>query len=398
VITRGIVCITGGTGFRYVAEKMAQKGTFVTYVQPASDSGRSSRELRLLFAMPAVGDLRSRLIDIADKTAAGYKAIMDVLSYRLGKDPAYPDPEVELQEVIDLQHPLAKKLCDPGQVPRGFANIFRGHLQYFDAARQSYELGEQKKFDLANGSIGNFFLAGAYLYHLYDLESAIYLFGKLVNIRGEVIPSSLENIHLGAELEDGTRLIGQHNITKKMSPSPIKSLFYLDREDLATGKLIGPQLNEAAAEAIRTAETLVFSMGSFYTSILCNIHLMGMSEAVRQSPALKIFIANPTEDAETVGMTAGTMAAKLIETLRSHDPSPSAKDADYLNLVITGDHQGTASYKNGFNYLSPDTSAVPVGVHVSRYPLDSDGHYRVERMASDLPVLASAMHSIFRSA
>ena len=49
---------------------------------------------------------------------------------------------------------------------------------------------------------------------------------------------------------------------------------------------------------------------------------MGMAEAIRQSAAPKVFIANPIQDAETTGMSAGSMAEELVRVLREHDSQP----------------------------------------------------------------------------
>ena len=85
-----MVFITGGTGFRHVARELAQRTKAATYVINVSDSGGSSRPLRFCFNLPAIGDMRSRIIDIADRNRPGYQEITALLAHRLGADPSPP--------------------------------------------------------------------------------------------------------------------------------------------------------------------------------------------------------------------------------------------------------------------------------------------------------------------
>jgi len=280
----------------------------------------------------------------------------------------------ELQSIIDESHTLVQAINASGSAPRGFLDIILTHLTGFERARRKAEAVIGSNFDLGKGSIGNFFLAGAYLNYRRNLETAIFLYKVLANVQGEVVPATTDNIHLAAQLEDGEVIVGQHLITKKGSPSPISGLFYLDREDPA-GMRISPRANPHAVAALLDAEVLVFSMGSFFTSILSTLHLLGIAEAVRQSPALKVFIANPVEDRETQGLTAGQMAMRLLEILRSFDPHPSRVDGDYLNLVITGNLVGTPG---------SDISGLGRKTKVEQMPLDDRGYYIPERLAEML--------------
>jgi CofD-related protein of GAK system len=385
-----IVCITGGTGFRHVARELVKQTQDTTYIINVADSGRSTRQLRLFFDMPAIGDIRSRLLDLADRYKPGYEEITKLLMHRLGVDPIFSDPKSEFESIYQKENPLMKNLYDHRVVPRGFANIIWAHLDNFKVACDSTEIVRKEEFDFNNGSIGNFFLAGAYLFYGRNLETAIYLYKVLANVQGEVIPATTENIHLAAKLEDGSQIVGQHLITQKTSLSPIADLFYLDREDLNTGRVIEPKINPEAAAAIREADMLVISMGSFYTSILSNVHLMGMSEAVRESKAFKLFIANPTEDAETRGMTAGTMASKIIETLRIKDSAPSSNDQDYLQMVLVNNHKEAPSFRDGFNDLSTERSKLSNKIKILSHPLlDDSGHYKPEILAKALMELQS---------
>src|SRR3989339_1170304 len=161
IYERRIACITGGTGFRFVARSLASlyPNPTTVHVIGTADSGRSTRRIREFFGIPAIGDLRSRCIDLADRRTLGYREITDLLAYRLPNIEDKTALEKEFASIINCRHPLT---CAASARNHKFTRIILANLKRFDETRKSIEL-TKGPFDLKQGSIGNFFLTGAYL-------------------------------------------------------------------------------------------------------------------------------------------------------------------------------------------------------------------------------------------
>ncbi len=154
---------------------------------------------------------------------------------------------------------------------------------------------------LAGHSLGNILLSG--------MEQAVGGFDRAVeeasyflSVRGKVVPATLDRTDLAAELADGRRVVGEAEITA--AHGPIRRL----------GLTAPAQVYPVALEAISRAGLILVGPGSLYTSILSNLLVSGISEAVAKSPAEKIVIMNiMTEPGETDGFAASDHLRVLSE-------------------------------------------------------------------------------------
>ncbi|MEW6170420.1 MAG: YvcK family protein [Candidatus Omnitrophota bacterium] len=136
-----------------------------------------------------------------------------------------------------------------------------------------------------------------------DFERAIKESSKVLAIRGQVIPATLTSVNLGAEYTDGTSAEGEAEIPLKHKQ--IKRV-YLKPED--------PQATPEAIKAIKEADTIILGPGSLYTSILPNLLIKEIAQAIANSRALKIYICNVmTQPGETDGFTASDHLQTLIK-------------------------------------------------------------------------------------
>ncbi|MGH7322354.1 MAG: gluconeogenesis factor YvcK family protein [Candidatus Rokuibacteriota bacterium] len=156
---------------------------------------------------------------------------------------------------------------------------------------------------LAGHSFGNLFLAalagvtGSFL-------QAIRISGKVLAVRGTILPSTLESVRLGAELADGTRVRGESTLARQ--GQPIRRVFL----EPGTVRVLPEVL-----EAIDRAHAIVLAPGSLYTSLVPNLLIGGLTEALRQAAALRIYVANlMTEPGETDGLSL----ADHLEVLQAH--------------------------------------------------------------------------------
>lgn len=139
-------------------------------------------------------------------------------------------------------------------------------------------LGKNEE-DIIGHNLGNLVLTAA-----SDLagsfEDAISVIGKALNCKGEVIPSSLQTITLFARMDDDTIVKGETHIPSKTHT--IDEVFY--RTEV--------KANPKAIEAIINADIVILGIGSLYTSILPNIIIPGISEALSVTKAKKVYFAN----------------------------------------------------------------------------------------------------------
>lgn len=145
---------------------------------------------------------------------------------------------------------------------------------------------------LAGHSFGNLFLA-ALTQVTGNFLQAIRISGKVLAVRGTILPSTLDVVRLGAELADGRRILGESNL--RGLGVPIRHVF------LEPG---GARALPEVFEAIAHAHVVVLAPGSLYTSLIPNLLVGGVADALRAAAALKICVGNlMTEPGETDGMS-----------------------------------------------------------------------------------------------
>jgi uncharacterized cofD-like protein len=157
--------------------------------------------------------------------------------------------------------------------------------------------------DLSGHNFGNLFLA-AMTEITGDFEEAIKESSKVLAVRGRVLPATLENVVLKAKLQDGRVVSGESEIPK--SRVPIKSVF-LEPADCKP-------VTEAIA-AIKEAEIIILGPGSLYTSIIPNLLVTEIAEAIRNSTAIKVYVCNAMTQ---VGETEDYSASQHLKAIIDH--------------------------------------------------------------------------------
>lgn len=232
-----IVALGGGHGLATLLRGLKEHSNNITAIVSVADDGGSSGQLRRETGILPPGDIRNCLAALSDDEAL----LTQLFQYRF---PAGPD----------------------GQEGHSFGNLFITALAEIT---------------------GNF-------------ESAVAESGRVLAVRGRVLPSTLHDVRLAADIvtnqgSNAVRIEGESRIP--LTNGRVRHVW------LEPGN---PPAFPQAIQAILAADLIVIGPGSLFTSILPNLLVPDISEAIRASRALKLFICNvASERGETTGYTAG---------------------------------------------------------------------------------------------
>jgi uncharacterized cofD-like protein len=269
VADKRVVTIGGGTGSFTVLSRLKRYPCQITAIVTMSDSGGSSRRLMDEFGQLPVGDLRQALVALSRKGALWREAF--TFRFREGNGRAVA---VEGETGAEMEAPAAQA----GVGGHALGNLILSALQ---------EINE-----------------GDLLWGIRDAQ-------ELLDTAGQVLPVTLEHTSLYAELEDGQIVRGESAIDTRgeREPgvlSPVRRVFL---EPAARGCA-------EALRAIRRADVIVLGPGDLYTSILPNLLVEGVAEAIRASEAQKVYVCNlMTKHGETDGYRASDFVRRIHEYL-----------------------------------------------------------------------------------
>ncbi|KAI6022574.1 hypothetical protein EDC04DRAFT_3117743 [Pisolithus marmoratus] len=353
------VVISGGTGGNAICNAFDH----ACFVLPVSDDGGSSSEIIRVLGGPSIGDIRSRLVRLIPPAppSSVLSAIRDILSYRLPANVSEREARDEWRDIVEGHSPLW------AGIPNDRKETIRGFLVHFEGEVLKRA---HKNFSFLNGSIGNYFLSGAQMF-FRSLPSAIFLFSSITNSQANILPVIVTNhtVTIATELENGSRLVGQCEISHPVNPSvsfeednpcePCDSNLFSPLDGMASpvphrsnvmyrqddkergcealesricrlyyinayGYEVHPTPNPEYIKNLSTAEALVYSCGSFWTSIVPCLALRGVASAIARSRFLraKIFLLNGRNDRETDGYTAVDYVRTLASVLNSPYQKP----------------------------------------------------------------------------
>jgi uncharacterized cofD-like protein len=239
-----IVAIGGGHGLSNLLLALKEYSSNITAIVTVADSGGSSGRLREQFDIVAPGDIRNCLVALADAPAL----MGDLFQYRF--------PE---------------------------------------------------KSELKGHNFGNLFLTALYEVANRDFQLAVELTSKVLAIRGKVVPSTVESVHLVARYHNGKITEGEAKIPRP--GMPIEQLFLKPQDVKPT---------EEALAAIAEADVIILGPGSLYTSVLPNLIIKGMTEALEATSAFRIYVCNVmTQMGETEQMSAADHVRAIVKHTNS---------------------------------------------------------------------------------
>ena len=239
-----VVCVGGGLGAPLVMRGLRERDCDLTGLIAVTDSGRSTGKIRIALDVPAPGDIRNALTVLAD----GDPTLIALMNHRF---------ETERSEDLDGM---------------AFGNLFLAALTQQE---------------------GSFLRA---------VEEA----SRLLRLRGRVLPVTLYNTHLCAQLADGTTVEGEVNV-RGLGKAPIRRLYLSDD---------GVEPVRGAVEAIDAAELVVLGPGSLYTTVCACLLVKAISRAIARSDALVVYVANTTQHpGQTESLSLSEHVAEVVRYL-----------------------------------------------------------------------------------
>ena len=235
---------------------------------------------------------------------------------------------------------------------------------------------------LAGQSFGNLILA-ALNGVTGSFEEAVAQMSQVLAITGRILPVTSADVQLEAVFENGARVVGVSMIScfKKEQDCRIAHVALLPER---------PAALPAALQAIREADLILMGPGSLYTSVIPNLLVEGVVEAICRSEALKIYVCNiMTQEGETEGYTA----ADHVDALLSHG-APGLVDLCLAN---------SAPVRPGLVEKYREEDAAPIlvdreriramGLELEEYPVASEGG---DYARHDPDRLAAAVLDVYR--
>lgn len=176
------------------------------------------------------------------------------------------------------------RVLPPGDIRNCMAALSQDEHLLAELFQYRFPLGK----GLAGHSFGNLFLT-ALTNITGDFSTAIRVSSKVLAIRGRIFPSTAQNVTLEAELEDGSVVAGETNISRSRKP--------IDRVRLVPRRA---RPVREALEALRQADLILIGPGSLYTSIIPNLLVEQVVDVIANSRATRIYVANlMTQPGET---------------------------------------------------------------------------------------------------
>lgn len=195
---------------------------------------------------------------------------------------------------------------------------------------------------LSGHSFGNLLIA-AMADITGDFEKAVKETSDILAIRGRVLPSTVESVVLVGEMADGREVTGETNIAHDSTPI-LKIKLCPDT----------PKPLPEVIAAIREAEIIVMGPGSVFTSVIPNLLVRGISQAVNQSKALKVYVCNVmTQPGESDGYTA----SGHVQAIEEH---VGRRVFDYVlvNTARPGDELLARYTNSGAEFVTPDIDVI----------------------------------------
>lgn len=221
-------------------------------------------------------------------------------------DPKPGDPGVDITAVVTMSDDggssgrlrRSRGVLPPGDIRNCLVALAGGKNALAEVFQ--FRFGGAK--GLAGHAVGNLLIAA--LAELKgDFMEAVRVSAEMLGAKGKVLPCTLAPVQLVARMNDATEVVGERNIVRAQGR--------VHRVSLSPRS---PPPAEGLLEAIHSADLIVIGPGSLYSSVIPNLLVDGVAQALHETRALKVMVANlMTQPGETDGMTCVDHVRAIIE-------------------------------------------------------------------------------------
>jgi len=203
---------------------------------------------------------------------------------------------------------------------------------------------EEKQEGLGGHSFGNLFIAAMTSIYNGNYEEAIAATSKVLAIRGRVYPSTTQNVTLLGEMEDGTLVEGETEIASH--PEAIRRMYLRPENARPLPEVL---------HAIREADAIILGPGSVFTSIVPNLLVDGVVDAIVRSKAIKVYVCNVmTQPGETDGFSA----SDHVRAIARHTPHKQLFTHVLVNTQKPSPDRLQQYEKFGQHFVEPDLDNI----------------------------------------
>jgi uncharacterized cofD-like protein len=284
------VCVGGGLGAPTVMRGLRAHTADITGLIAVTDSGRSTGKVRIALDVPAPGDIRNALSVLAE----GDPVLTRLMTHRFDTD---------------------------------------------------------KSEELNGMAFGNLFLA-ALTQQEGSFHRAVEEASRLLKLRGRVLPVTLYNTHLCAELADGT-IVEEEVQVRGLGKAAITRIFLKDDNVTAT---------PGSVEAIEAADLITLGPGSLFTTVAACLLVPEIARAIANAQGLVVYIANTTQQP---GQTDGLSLSDHVRVVQDY-LGGAGLDAALINDDTPPEHLRRHYAEQGLEYLEPTAIEIEAirGQHV----------------------------------
>ncbi len=354
-----VAVINGGRGASGLISKLLERPYInLTSIVNAYDDGKSTGEIRRFFEMLGPSDIRKvqqLMLPLEDPHYFNYQKLFN---HRFSEDIKRDDVFNEFKNYL-----YSKSSTLVGvKIESKYIDIYlKKFLDIFLNTLSTIEKLRGTKFNFSDCSVMNCIYAGAFLHFNRNIADSSLFLGKLFNLRGNVISTSIENKYLVALRENGEMLYSESEIVELRSNVRIERIFLLDsplpkesfekfsseekRYYLNQHNCHVP-VSQSVILTLKQADIIIYSAGTQHSSLYPSYISTGLSETIANNKkATKIFVTNIGADYETPKYKASDyfLGAFKYLNLTGHRNYEMDELFDYI-FINKGGNMDSSSY------------------------------------------------------
>jgi len=365
-----IVLFSGGRGSsKILPELLKWDPVTISVIVNGYDDGKSTGQIRKFFKMLGPSDIRKNQELLISKNNIYYLDLKKIFQFRFSLNTTNAECKQEIQGFISGEK---QTIVDIGFGDDVLKGLVKKLLRQFILSLELYETLSGDKFNFSDCSLANCLYAGAYELLGKNFDATIDFFNVILQTKGKVIPTNLENKKLMAIRDNGEVLYNEAQIVELRSSYRIKDLFLVNAPPIksifdkhyTTVEERHRQLkrlehrvfaSEKVLGAISSADIIIYSPGTQHSSLYPSYMTLGIPECIfNNKKALKVFIANIGEDYEISDYKSDELVEGaykyLTKNVRFDLPINSL-----IDTVLVNTHR---SSKESIRYIKNDTELL----------------------------------------